>query len=638
MALEFHEAVHPSLLTDDELYAEAVALQAACDRDALADPLSLARNLDPLMVSRRHLRVASRAIAEIEPGSGARLMIVMPPQVGKSKLAGVWTPFWWLCQNPTHRGIIGSYAASLAVDRGREVRSLVHRFGHRFGLTLDRSSKAKNNWLLSTGGGIKSAGVGGGITGTPANIGIIDDPIKGRAEADSPTIREKIWNWYSGDFYSRLSPGAPVIIMMTRWHEDDLIGRLLAEQGTIEQGGRWRLIFLPSLAVDPDPKLHIPPDSMGRAKGEPLTHPLIGPKDEERLRAHWEDKRTSSTTRDYNALYQGCPRPVEGALLSRQLLRQRRDFFPAAKPVKYAIAVDPSGGGRSSCGIVGGWLGDDKRLYFCADRTDVMSSERWGDAVCMLAAELEAYQVWVERNYGGDMYRVINTAWDQLRRRAYAYRDKHPAGADGVDAGLAALGATREHGGSLAMAPDLPRHVVEAALTLASEPTDDETSAIYGNSDDAAKLRATARKHLARTLADHGVTTPAPVMAGVIAAARYTRLAPTVAPSNARLNKRLRAEPVAHQFSADRVRTSAPLPELEDEWATWTDEYDYSPGRIDASVHLALRLLPIPGTGAQGASPAGVTRSQAQGSGAAGMPRIPRTTGDLPFGGFKDKF
>ena len=636
MPISYAEAVHPSLLTDDELYAEAVSLQRACDRDALCDPLSLARNLDSRIVSRKHLRVAARAIAQLEHGGGGRLMIVMPPQVGKSVLAGVWTPYWWLTRYPTDRLIIASYAASLAHDRGRDVRNLVQAYGERYDLRLDRSSKAKHNWMLETSGGIRTAGIGGGITGVPANLGIIDDPIKGRAEADSPVTREKVWNWYSGDFYSRLSPGAPIIIMMTRWHDDDLIGRLLDDQGTVEQGGKWTMVYLPAIAMEPDPKMGIPPDALGRAPGVPLTHPRIDPKDEARALAHWEDKRTSSTPRDFNALYQGNPRPTEGALLSRQLLRQRRDFYPTATPVKHGVAVDPSGGGRSTAGVVGGWVGDDGRLYWCADRTEVMSSERWGDAACMLAAELDADMIWVEANYGGDMYRVISSSWDQLRRRAYAYRDAHPAGATGVDADLVKLGATPEHySRQLGLSGKLPRTVVEWALVVASEPTSDETSAIYGNSDEARKVRGAARKLLAKALAEAGITTPAVVVAGAIAAARYTRIAPTVAPSNAKVGKKLRAEPVAQQVSNDRIRTCVPLPELEDEWATWSEEFDYSPGRIDASVHLALQMLPIPGAEALVSSPAGINRAQAEASGAAGMPRIARQQGALPFVGFK---
>jgi len=636
MPVSYDEAVHPSLLTDDELLAQTLALRGQCDRDALSDPLSLARHLDARTVRRKHLRVASQAISELEPGGGGRLLIVMPPQVGKSRLAGTWTPFWWLCKYPTHRGIIGSYAASLAHERGRDVRNLVNLYGHRYGLKLDRSSKAKNNWMLETGGGIKSAGIGGGITGTPANIGIIDDPIKDRAEADSPVIREKVWNWYSGAFYSRLSPGAPIIIMMTRWHDDDLIGRLIVEQGLIENGGVWRLVYLPAVAMEPDEKMGIPPDSLGRPVGTPLPHPLIGPRDEEGCTRHWLDKRTSSTTRDWFALYQGCPRPTEGALVSRELLRQRRDYFPAAAPVKHGVAVDPSGGGRSTAGIVGGWLGSDGRLYWCADRSAVMPSEQWGDTACMLAAEIDSDTIWVEANFGGDMHRVVATSWDQLKRRAAGYRDRHPAGAAGIDAELIRLGATREHGPHLAMSPKLPAKMIECALILANEPLPDETSAIHGNSDKAAKTRGQARKLLARMLTDAGVSTPAVVVAGVIAADRYlTRHAPAVAPSWARKGKRLRAEPVAQQLSADRIRTAVTLPELEDEWATWTDEYDYSPGRIDASVHLALQMLPIPGADALVSTPTGVSRQQAAGSGAAGMPIIPRTTGYTPLGGWK---
>lgn len=637
MPVSYEEAVHPSLLTDDELIAQSLAMRAQLDRMALKDPLSLARHLDPRTVSRAHLRIASQEIAKLEPGGGGRLMIVMPPQVGKSRLAATWTPFHWLCKYPTTRGIIGSYAASLAHERGRDVRNLVTQYGHRYGLSLDRSSKAKNNWMLETGGGIKSAGVGGGITGSPANLGIIDDPFKDRAEADSPVIRNKVWDWYSGAFYSRLSPGAPIIIMQTRWHEDDLIGRLLKEQGEIGDGGVWKLVYLPAIAMEPNAELHIPEDALGRAPGDPLTHPLIAPGDVDGALKHWMDKKNSSTPRDWAALYQGSPRPTDGSLVTRELLRQRRHYTTFVTPTKRQVAVDPSGGGRSVAGIIGGWLGEDGKLYLSADRSGVMSSELWSEAACMLAAEMDADVIWVEHNYGGDMHRVVPQAWDDLRRRAAGYRDRHPAArAAEVEAVLVTLGATREHGPDLAMSPKLSPILLHSALMAANEPLPDETSAIEGNSERAVKIRQRALRRLAVLLETYGITTMAPeVLAGEIAAARYlSRLTPAVKPSSARVGKRLRAEVVAQQFTSDNLRFAVPMPECEEEWATWSDESKYSPGRIDASVHLALRMLPIPGADALVSTPTNVSRSQAESSGAAGMPIIPRTQGYRPLGGF----
>src|SRR5690606_5721943 len=142
---------------------------------------------------------------------------------------------------------------------------------------------------------MRAAGVGGSLTGMAGDIGLIDDPHKDRAEADSEEIRENVWDWYSSTFSTRLSPGAPRILIMTRWHPDDLAGRLIKQEGTVDEGGKWIIIVLPAFAREGDP--------LGREPGEPLTHPKIDEDDAEGARAHWEEKRRTSTPRDWAALY-----------------------------------------------------------------------------------------------------------------------------------------------------------------------------------------------------------------------------------------------------------------------------------------------------------------------------------------------
>jgi hypothetical protein len=408
--------VDPALLEDDALQAELAALLPLADRDALVDPLTLAMHLDKRMVSRPHLRVISQAIAGLSPDGGDRVLITTPPQVGKTQLA-VWGVFWWLCQNPRARVIIGSYGSLLATKRGRAIRRIVEQYGHRYGLTLEAGLSAAHDWALTTGGGCRSAGIGAGITGEPANFVLVDDPVKGRVEADSPTTREKTWNWWSGDLTSRLAPGVPVMLVMTRWSDDDLAARLLAEEGSTDEGGRWRVVYMPAIAteIDADNKFR---DGLGRRPGEPLSHPVIPTSEPKRLLKHWNDKKTSSTPRDWGALYQGNPRPVEGALIDRKILRQRRCFRPETIAIKHAVAIDPSGGGRDTAGIVAGFLGADQRVYLTHDKSGVMSTDAWAEVACTLAYEIDADKMIIESNYGGDMARrVIRSAWEDLIRR-----------------------------------------------------------------------------------------------------------------------------------------------------------------------------------------------------------------------------
>lgn len=416
-------------MTDQELIAEADAIAHAEDKAALNDPVTLMRHLHPGFKRRAHLRVIGREMARLHSGDIDRLMILTPPQVGKSLGAVVGGSFWWLALHPAHRVIVGSYGNTLALNRGRSVRKMVIEHGHRYDLRLERGSQAVNDWLLTTGGGMKSVGVGAGVTGTPGDIALIDDPHKSRAEADSLRRRDAVHDWYSGDIISRLSPGAPVILIMTPWHPDDLRGRLLADEGRVEDGGRWRVIHMPALCVDPAN------DPLGRGPGDPLPHPKIPARDKAAALRHWEDKRRSSSVRDWAALYQGDPKPAEGALLTRDFLRGQRCFgeSPKCGPCnttvqRAAVAVDPSGGGRDTAGIIAGYLAADRRLYITHDLSGAMSSDDWSRKACQLAADTDADRIVVETNFGGDMATLtVRTAWDALRREEVEkFQEEHP--------------------------------------------------------------------------------------------------------------------------------------------------------------------------------------------------------------------
>ncbi|MGI5293093.1 terminase large subunit domain-containing protein [Nonomuraea polychroma] len=395
---------------DAHLYQQLQSGLAAAAADIQTSPLALARGLSAGYRGRPHVRVISDAFVRLDTRESDRLLIMCPPQVGKSVAAGVWGPLWWLIKHPAHRVIVASYGADLAHKRGRAVRDLAIAHGHEFGLR--HGGGTVQDWQLASGGGMRSVGVGGGLTGHSADVGICDDPHKDRAEAESPRIRESVWDWWTSTFLSRLAPGAPAILILTRWHDDDLAGRVLAEEGRRDEGGRWEVVHMPALA---DPRFGA--DPLGRKAGEPLTHPKIRSRDRAALLAHWEEKRRTAGARDWAALYQGDPRPVAGALVTRQLLRSIRHFGPERpEPQKVAVAVDPSGGGRDAAGIVGGYLGADGRLWITHDLSGVMASAVWSRQVCWLAAETNASLVLVETNFGGDLATLaVRTAWDALK-------------------------------------------------------------------------------------------------------------------------------------------------------------------------------------------------------------------------------
>jgi predicted phage terminase large subunit-like protein len=188
------------------------------------------------------------------------------------------------------------------------------------GYTLSEDSRASGRWATEKGGEYQAAGVGQAIAGRRADLVLIDDPVKSREAAESQFERDQVWRWYQSDLYSRLTPGASVVLIMTRWHEDDLGGRLLQEMHT--GGDQWRIIELPAIAEEtrPDPG-RIPPvqirftDPIGRRAGEALWPEW---EDEEALKR----KRRVMGERDWSALFQQRPTPAAGVLFQRDKITQ----------------------------------------------------------------------------------------------------------------------------------------------------------------------------------------------------------------------------------------------------------------------------------------------------------------------------
>ena len=479
--------------------ADLVDPDVAVDRPELVTPVALATHLDPSGYHvRAHLNVIGEEFAALEaPGGFDRLMLNTPPQVGKSRTASEWGAFWWLCRNPRHRIVVGSYGDDRAMKLGRAIRRLVVEYGARYGLVLERGSSAVKDWDLTVGGGVRAIGVGSAITGFSADLVIIDDPTKNRAEAESQVRRDAIHDWYSADILSRQQPETKMVIIQTPWHPDDLRARVIAQEGDWLKGGRWRVVIMPALCEDPKS------DPLGRHLGEPLPHPKIKDGDTARLMKHWESIRSAQTVRDWRALWQCDPKAPEGALVTWELLRERRCFEPGrggcSTPVRRGVSIDPSGGGRDSAGVIAGYLGEDARLHITHDRSGVMASDAWARAACELAADTGADCFIYEKNYGGDMVLLtLRTAWEALRR-------EQPA--------------------------------------------------------------------------------------------RFSEFVPRLIGVTSRRGKMLRAEPIGQQWKEGKIVTTAYLPDLESEWATYMPGSLDSPGRIDASVHLAYELLPVPSAG-----------------------------------------
>jgi predicted phage terminase large subunit-like protein len=260
----------------------------------------------------RHVDYLDKLLVELVAGvlreqGYIGLIVEEPPRHGKSELCSHYFPAWTLGARPDWRVILASYEADFAASWGRKVRNTIAEYGKYFGISLDPSSTSASRWdLRGKKGGMITAGVRGAITGRGGNLLIIDDPVKNSEEAQSEVYREKSWEWYKGTFRTRLEPNGVILVIGTRWHEDDLIGRILAHQADSEIGGKFLRVRLPALAEEPDEEFP-DPDPLGREVDEAL-FPERYSKDD--LLLIQDDVGPYV----WAALFQQRPAPKEGAL------------------------------------------------------------------------------------------------------------------------------------------------------------------------------------------------------------------------------------------------------------------------------------------------------------------------------------
>lgn len=257
-----------------------------------------------------HLEMISSWMVDLYQGKRQRVLVSCPPRHGKSELMSYWFPIWFLSMDPSKKVILASYEQDFATQWGRRVRNAVIDFGQDLGLNLEPSSTAASRWDLTQGGGMLCVGAGGPITGRGANLLIIDDPIKNYEEASSERIRESLWDWWVSTAFTRLEPGGIVVIIGTRWHEDDLIGHL---QKNSEAGGQqWDMLRLPALAEENDP--------LGRPVDEPLWSARYPRAALEAIKLGMTPLEDGQAMTPYKwaALYQARPTPEEGGAIQRK--------------------------------------------------------------------------------------------------------------------------------------------------------------------------------------------------------------------------------------------------------------------------------------------------------------------------------
>ena len=250
---------------------------------------------------------------DVMAGKQPRLLIQAPPRSGKSELFSRRFPAWAFGKNPDLQMIAASYSADLSSRMNRDVQRIIDSqeyseifpdtsFSANSQASPSSSKNIRNSEIFEIAGrkgSYRSAGVGGGITGMGADIAIIDDPVKDAKEANSQTVRDSVWDWYTSTFYTRLSPKSGVLLGMTRWHEDDLAGRLLAEAKN--GGDQWRVVSFPAIAEE---------DEEHRNEGDAL-HP------ERYDLTHLDKIRRAVGSQAWNALYQQRPSSKGGDVIKR---------------------------------------------------------------------------------------------------------------------------------------------------------------------------------------------------------------------------------------------------------------------------------------------------------------------------------
>lgn len=310
-----------------------------------ATPGALARATNPRTVQTPALDIIDAALVEAFNTPDSRLIISMAPQEGKSVRVANDFPVWCLTKNPDLRIVTASYGQSLANRNGRAVRNRI--LSHpEIGLQIAQDNGSVSEWTVAGHeGGMFSVGVGAGVTGRPADLLIIDDPIKDRKEADSELQRDTVWDWWTDAASARLAPGAPVVIILTRWHQDDLAGRLVERDP--EAG--WKVINIPAQADHRPERGEV--DLLGREPGEYMVSARG------RTWKQWEQRRKQAGARTWASLYQGRPSPDSGGVFppEEQWERYSSPLWETSYDDEGKIVCRVPGIGRDDHELVQSW-------------------------------------------------------------------------------------------------------------------------------------------------------------------------------------------------------------------------------------------------------------------------------------------
>jgi predicted phage terminase large subunit-like protein len=346
-----------------------------------------------------HHRKICEQLERVERGEIDRLMLMIPPRHGKSELASKRFPAYYLGRHPEDQIITVCATAEFASDFGRDVRNIMNSTEYKalFETRLAEDSQSKGKWHTSAGGVYYSVGVGGVLMGKGANTLLIDDPFATMADAQSEITRKNVWEWYTGSAYNRLMPNGAIIIINHRMHEDDLCGRLLAQQAA--GGDTWEVVELPAI------------DDAGAALW-PEAYPIQA----------LERIKKNTLPRDWSSLYQQKPSPDDGDYFRRDWMRwYNKDQTPKHMRIYGAsdYAVSDGKGDYTVHGVIGVDPNDD--IYILDLWRQQTTSDVWIETLLDLMKQYEP-MAWGEEQ--GQILKSLGPFIDkrQRERKVYCHR------------------------------------------------------------------------------------------------------------------------------------------------------------------------------------------------------------------------
>jgi predicted phage terminase large subunit-like protein len=357
-----------------------------------------------------HHRLLIRELEAVARRETRRLAVFMPPGSAKSTYTSVIFPPWLMQFWQGASILAASHTTELAEKWGRRVRNAVNDDSLVLGINVSADNQAAGRWALTTGAEYYAAGVGTGIAGFRAGLGMIDDPVRSRQDADSELIRDRIWEWYINDFRTRLVPGAPEILIQTRWHEDDLAGRAL-------QHNDWKVVCLPAEAEPDDP--------LGREVGE-----FLWADGDYGYAEQLAELKKTTPARTWSALYQQRPAPEEGDYFKSEWLKPYTKAPPLDTMRVYGgsdYAVTADGGDYTVHAVVG--LDPEGRMYLIDLWRKQAASDVWVEAFCDLVLQ------WKPMSWAEEQGQIKSGVGPFLERRmrerkAYTVREQFPTRGD----------------------------------------------------------------------------------------------------------------------------------------------------------------------------------------------------------------